>query len=81
VTPIAELIEAALDQPDPTPALQRALDRAMVAAQHPLAPTNRSRFAEETVEDLEHCPGCGKEWPWDGRTEQSRYCAECRLAI
>jgi hypothetical protein len=27
-----------------------------------------------------HCPKCGTEWAWDGRTEQSRVCGECRYA-
>jgi len=27
-----------------------------------------------------HCPSCGREWAWNGKTEESRNCAECRYA-
>lgn len=27
-----------------------------------------------------HCPRCGEEWAWNGRSEESRLCAECRYA-
>jgi len=49
-----------------------------VGAPMPDGPRADDPFLVEDELDGLHCPKCGAENPWKGRTESQRLCGECR---